>query len=278
MQIDIDQLRSWIGREQEASELVTPALIERFRATLDLDGSTGPGAIAPLLIHLCLAQPAVPSAGLGADGHPARGGFLPPVPLPRRMWAGGAFTFTGDIRIGETVMRRSRIEDVALRQGRSGTLCFVTVLHHIMSDGRDVLTERQDIVYREAQSEVKAVAPPPPALEGTHRRTVLPSTILLFRYSAMTFNSHRIHYDLDWAREAEGYPGLVVHGPMQATMLVHFAEALRGARPSRFSFRSLVPLFHTDEMALNAEPEGEALRLWTARPGGPVAMEARAEW
>lgn len=278
MQIDIAHLRGWIGREETRSEVLTEAIAERFNATLGLGGPTAPGSAAPLMIHLCLGQPAVPAEGLGPDGHPARGGFLPPVALPRRMWAGGALDFRGDIRVGETVTRRSVIADVALKAGRSGQLCFVTVLHHIGSGGRAVLTERQDIVYREAEGVAKPGAPPPPAPEGAHRRPVEPTPTLLFRYSALTFNGHRIHYDLDWAREAEGYPGLVVHGPMQATMLAQFAEAIRGARPARFSFRSLGTLFHCDGMALHAAEDGAGLRLWTARPGGPVAMEARADW
>lgn len=278
MPIDIDHLRQWIGREETAQEDLTPGLVARYNATLSLDGPQAAGAVAPLMIHLCLGAPAVTAPGLGPDGHPSRGGFLPPVDLPRRMWAGGALEFRGDIRIGDSVTRRSVIEDVVLKQGRTGSLCFITVTHHIASAGRDVLTERQDLVYREAEAAVKPVAPPPPAPEGRYRRAVDPTPVLLFRYSALTFNGHRIHYDLDWARQAEGYPGLVVHGPMQATLLVLFAAGLRGRTPARFAFRSLTPLFHCDPVTLHAADDGDGLRLWTARPGGPVAMEARAEW
>ncbi|MDR5652132.1 FAS1-like dehydratase domain-containing protein [Ruixingdingia sedimenti] len=280
MTLDIDHLRGWIGREDSAAETVTPELVHRFNATLDRQGDTAPGAVAPLLIHFCLGQPAAPTAGLGEDGHPARGGFLPPVPLPRRMWAGGGFTFHDDIRVGERVTRRSRILDVTVKEGRSGVLCFVTVEHRVDSDGRAVLTERQDIVYRAAETGgAKAPATPPAAAPaGAQSRRITASAPLLFRYSALTFNGHRIHYDTPYAREVEGYPGLIIHGPLQATLLAHLAADTRGARPARFSFRSLSPIFDTADFTINAEPDGDALKLWTARIGGPVAMEARAEW
>ncbi|MGI6246778.1 MAG: FAS1-like dehydratase domain-containing protein [Pseudochelatococcus sp.] len=278
MDVDIAHLREWIGREESASEEVTPALVRRFNATLDLAGASAPGASAPLLIHLCLGQPAVDGAELGPDGHPARGGFLPPVPMPRRMWAGGAFTFHDDIRIGETVTRASCIRDVVLKEGRTGPLCFVTVEHRVTAHGRHVISERQDIVYRDAESPKPAAAAPTAAPEGAHHRRIVPTPPLLFRYSALTFNGHRIHYDAPYARDVEGYPGLVVHGPMQATMLVHLAAGVRGGPPARFSFRSLSPLFDNADFTLNADEDGDGLKLWTARANGPVAMEARAEW
>lgn len=278
MELNLEQLRGWIGREETRSEIVTPALAERFNATFDRADSTSMGAIAPLLIHLCLAPPAAPTSALGPDGHPARGCFLPPVPLPRRMWAGGAFAFHDDIRIGETVTRRSRISDVVVKEGRTGVLCFVTVEHNFDSDGRAVITERHDIVYRGVDATGSSVKAQPPAPEGRHRKTVTPSSALLFRYSALTFNGHRIHYDAPYVKGVENYPGLIVHGPLQATMLVHLAEKVRGQRPTRFTFRSLSPLFDHADFTLNAEPDGDALKLWTSYVKGPVAMEARAEW
>ncbi|MFD2238039.1 FAS1-like dehydratase domain-containing protein [Aureimonas populi] len=276
-QIDIAHLRSWIGREEEATDVVGAELVRRFAATLDLEpASAGPGSPAPALIHLCLAPPVVPTCATGPDGHPARGGFLPPVPLPRRMWAGGAFTFHRDIRVGERVLRRSRIGEVAVKEGRTGLLCFVTVEHRISVEGELVVTERQDIVYRDAGGAPSAVPEPAPA--GEVRKHVAPTPLLLFRYSALTFNGHRIHYDHPYATGVEGYPGLVVHGPMQATMLLHHAAAIGGRTPSRFSFRSLSPLFDDADFTLNAVEDGEGIRLWTAREGGPVAMSAQAWW
>lgn len=279
MDLDIDHLRTWIGREEIKSETVSPALVERFNATFGRTGDTVAGAPAPVMIHLCLAPPAAPIDQLGPDGHPARGGFLPPVPLARRMWAGGSFAFMDDIRIGETVTRRSTIRDVTVKQGRTGTLCFVTVDHRIESDARLPLTERQDIVYRDLDAPgAPAKAAPPPAPEGTHRVTVDPTAPLLFRYSALTFNGHRIHYDAPYTREVEGYPGLIVHGPLQASQLVHLAERVGGRVPKTFDFRSLSTIFDTGPYTLNATEDGEALKLWTAQSGGPVAMEACATW
>jgi 3-methylfumaryl-CoA hydratase len=278
-ELDIDHLRQWIGREERKSELVTDALVDRFKATFDQNGDAKDGDPAPVMIHLCVAPPAAPTSGLGPDGHPARGGFLPPVPLPRRMWAGGAFTFHDEIRVGERVTRTSTIRDVTVKEGRTGTLCFVTVDHRIDSADRTVIEERQDIVYRgiDAPGSTPKKAPEP-AAQGTHRIVVDPSAALLFRYSALTFNGHRIHYDNPYVREEEGYPGLIVHGPMQATMLVQFAETLRGRRPAQFDFRSLSPLFDIADFTLNAEEDGDGLRLWTSYVDGPVAMEARASW
>jgi 3-methylfumaryl-CoA hydratase len=276
--LDIAHLRSWIGREDEASEVVTPDLVRKFRATFDLPGGdSAPGDPAPRLIHFCLAQPAVPQDELGSDGHPARGGFLPPVPLSRRMWAGSELSFRQDIRVGDMVRRVSRIADVVLKEGRTGPLCFVAVAHRIEANGALALEERQDIVYRGTETGGVA-SPPAPAETGTHRREIEMSAPLLFRYSALTFNGYRIHYDRRYAVEVEGYPGLVVHGPLQATLLLNFASAIRGAPPSRFAFRSLSPLFDDDPVRLHARENGEKLKLWTARENGPVAMTAEAAW
>ena len=277
-QIDIEHLRSWIGRQDSGTEEVSSSLVAKFLATFDMKGETAKGAAAPLAIHLCLAHPAVPTAELGPDGHPARGGFLPPVPLPRRMWAGGELVISDDIRIGEAVTRRSTIRDVTMKEGRSGTLCFVTVDHEITSNGRLVMSERQDIVYRDAG---RTPAPAPgveAAAPGMHRKTVAASAPFLFRYSALTFNGHRIHYDQPYVTGEEGYPGLIVHGPIQMTMLLQFAADLKGRRPAKFSFRSLSPLFDIADFTLNAAEEGEELKLWTSYPDGPYAMEARARW
>lgn len=275
--IDLDHLRQWIGREDVVSDLVPPSLADRFRATFNLEAAPARvGEAAPEMIHLCLALPAAPTAALGPDGHPARGGFLPPVPLPRRMWAGGAVSFHAPIRLGGTVTRRSVIRDVTVKEGRTGILCFVTVDHRIDCDGTLAVEERHDIVYRGTDS-----APgkrPPPAAPGTWREVVRPDAALLFRYSALTFNGHRIHYDAPYATGTEGYPGLIVHGPMQATMLVQLATRLRGAAPRRFEFRSLSPLFDIAEFTLNAAEEGSGLRLWTAYADGPLAMEGIATW
>jgi 3-methylfumaryl-CoA hydratase len=276
--LDIDHLRTWIGREETAEETVTAALVQRFRATFDEEpGTPVEGEAAPRFIHLCLAPPLALTRALGPDGHPARGGFLPPVPLPRRMWAGGALTFTDELRVGDTMRRTSRVENLTVKEGRTGTLCFVTVLHTITADARAILTERHDIVYRGLDARGGGAPTPPAAAQGRFQDAVDPSPALLFRYSALTFNGHRIHYDQPYVTRQEGYPGLVVHGPLQATLLYRFATRILGRPPARFAFRGLSPVFDTAPLLLHADEAGPgALKLWTAAPGGPEAMVAQA--
>jgi 3-methylfumaryl-CoA hydratase len=191
------------------------------------------------------------------------------------MWAGGELAFHDALRVGDTVERRSTIEDVAVKEGRTGTLCFVTV-KHLYATGRGLaVEERQDVVYRGAD------APSGGAGAGTvrtaeHSETIVPTPTLLFRYSAITFNGHRIHYDRDYCVREEGYPGLIVHGPLQATLLVGFAARLLGRRPARFSFRSVRPIFDGPPMTLNAAAGGDGLELWTADHEGRPAMLAEA--
>ena len=277
--IDIDHLRGWIGREERRSEMLTTGLIERFEATLGGNAHREEGA-APLAIHWCLAPPAIAAEGLGPDGHPARGGFLPPVPLPRRMWAGGAMTFHRPLAPGADVTRISRIADVQHKKGRSGDLVFVTVEHAIEAEGQRAVTERQDIVYRAMDRSAPAKPAPPAApREASHSVTVDATTTLLFRYSALTFNGHRIHYDLDYARNEEGYPGLVVHGPLQATLMLHLAARLGEGRPVRtFGYRGILPLFHGAPFTVNAGKRQDALHLWCADRDGGITMEAQAGW
>lgn len=274
--MDIANLRQWIGREEMATENVSIELVRRFEATFDRAVDPQPGDPAPLLIHFCVAPSAQPQQSLGRDGHPAKGGFLPPVPLPRRMWAGGGFTFHEDVRVGDTMTRRSIIRDVVAKKGRTGPLCFVAVEHQITARGRSLLTERQNIVFRGEAHEVALQPAAETAPQGEHKRRFTPTSTLLFRYSALTFNGHRIHYDAPYAREVEGYPGLVVHGPLLATVLCEFAVDLAGWRPRSFTFRSLATLFVDAEIQLHAAADPKGLRLWAARPQGPVAMEASA--
>lgn len=279
--LDMDHLRQWIGREQRNSETITPPLVERFEATLGASASRNDGA-APLAIHWCLAPPAVAPQELGSDGHPARGGFLPPVPLPRRMWAGGRLTFHHPLRVGAEVTRVSRIADIAHKTGRSGELVFVAVDHDIECEGRTAISERQDLVYRGVEdAPAKPAGPsqtnPAPEPAASHSESVEATTTLLFRYSAVTFNGHRIHYDEAYARNEEGYPGLVVHGPLQATLLMHMASRLNGARTlHEFSFRGVAPLFHGKAFSVNAGEGDAALDLWCADAAGKVTMRATA--
>lgn len=279
--IDIDEahLRGWIGREEVATDLVSADLVEKFNATFDVEAPfPEPGDVAPRFIHFCLTQAIQPMRALGRDGHPAKGGFMPPVPLPRRMRAGGSVAFYDDLRVGEVIERTARIADVAVKHGRSGALCFVTVENRLTVRGRPVLTETEDIVYRPDGGPSGPGRTPPVAPAGAWTRPQPVSPTLLFRYSAITFNGHRIHYDRRYAQEVEGYPGLVFHGPLQTTLLYRYAADLRGTPPARFSFRSLSPLFDVDAIALHAKETETGLKVWTAREGGPVATVGEAEW
>ncbi|PWL17620.1 protein dehydratase [Falsochrobactrum shanghaiense] len=280
--LDIDHLRSWLGREESIFDVITVDLVRKFNATLYRTAAApAEGEIAPPLIHFCLGQPAAPTSLLGADGHPQKGGFLPPIPLPRRMWAGGSFIFDGALRVGDRVRRVSRIADISVKEGRSGILCFVTVEHTLDVEGNIAVRERQDLVYREAVTggvAARPAAPAEPVASGEHQRTVLPEAPLLFRYSALTFNGHRIHYDRAYARDVEYYPGLVVHGPLQATWMLHFAQELKGKPPTRFSFRGQSPLFDGERIFIHASEKDGNMSLWTMRDGGPVAMSAEASW
>ncbi len=196
------------------------------------------------------------------------------------MWAGSDILFEGELRVGDTVRQLSRIADVVVKQGRSGTLCFVTVEHQVESGDAIAVRDRQTIVYRALDNGAPTTTRPTPAPLGAAVLSLVPTAPLLFRYSALTFNGHRIHYDHPYATGVEGYPGLVVHGPLQATLLLHLAIRERaGCLPRRFSFRSLSTLFGNDLMCLHAgKVAGDTMELWTTRPQGPVAMQAKAHW
>jgi 3-methylfumaryl-CoA hydratase len=281
--LDLDHLRQWIGRTTEASDTVTAQLVRGLRATLFLDiGAPKAGDAAPHTVHWCLAQPVAPMSELGPDGHPARGGFLPPVPLPRRMWAGGELEFLDTLRVGDEATRDSEIADVTMKTGSTGTLCFVAVKHTISTARGVAIRERQDIVYRDVPSSASPAAPPKPAPAppaAKHRESHMADPVLLFRYSALTFNGHRIHYDRDYVTKVEGYPGLIFHGPMQAALLVEYAARLHGgAVPKKFSYRGVQPLFDGSEFSVNANETDTGMELWTANSAGQPTMKANAEW
>ncbi len=277
---DLEHLRRWIGRSTQASDVVTAQLTRALRATLFLEiGEPKPGDAAPFTVHWCLAQPVFPMSELGPDGHPARGGFLPPVPLPRRMWAGGELEFFDTLRVGDEVVRTSRIADVTMKTGSTGPLCFVSVDHLVTTSRGTAIRERHDIVYRDVSPTPAAPAKPPAPPTAQHRETHMADTVLLFRYSALTFNGHRIHYDRDYVTRVEGYPGLIFHGPMQAALLVEFAARLHGgAAPKKFSYRGVQPLFEGSEFSVNANEVESGLELWTANSQGQPTMKGTATW
>ena len=278
--LDLDHLRQWIGRSTQACDIVTAQLVKGLRATLFQEiGEPKPGDAAPWTVHWCLAQPVFPMSQLSQDGHPTRGGFLPPVPLPRRMWAGGELEFFDSMRVGDEVTRTSRIADVTMKTGSTGVLCFVSVDHLVTTPRGTALRERQDIVYRDmstSSAPAKPAAPPPVA---KHRESHMADPVLLFRYSALTFNGHRIHYDRDYVTRVEGYPGLIFHGPLQAAFIVELAAKLHGgAPPKKFSYRGLQPLFEGSEFSVNANDAGTGMELWTANSAGQPTMKGTATW
>lgn len=275
--LDLDGLRGWIGRTHEAEDLVTPRLVDQFRATF-LPGVAPVGeGEAPLGLHWCLAPPAEPMTGLAPDGHAAKGGFLPPVPLPRRMWAGGAVDTLAPLRVGDTVMRRSVVDDVTAKRGRTGPLVFVTVRHEFSTPRGLAVRERHDIVYRDASAPVAAAPGPAEPRAADLAWAVEGSPVLLFRYSALTFNGHRIHYDLPYVTEVEGYAGLLVHGPIQATLCFNLAAVLLGRAPARYNFRNVAPLVAGPIFrAAGARRADGALALWTEGADGRARMEAEA--
>lgn len=277
--LDIDHLRQWIGRSEAATDIVTAQLVKGLRATLFQEvGDPRAGDAAPFTVHWCLAQPVFPMSMLGPEGHPTRGGFLPPVPLPRRMWAGGEIEFLQPLRVGDESTRTSRIADVQVKSGSTGTLCFVSVEHSISSPRGVAIRERQDIVYRELTSSAPATAKAPPP-KAQHRETHVSDPVLLFRYSALTFNGHRIHYDRDYVTEVEGYPGLIFHGPLQAALIIEMAAKLRsGNAPKTFTYRGLQPLFEGSEFSINANEIDAGMELWTANADGQPTMKGTAVW
>ncbi|WP_244437566.1 FAS1-like dehydratase domain-containing protein [Roseivivax isoporae] len=275
------KVTDWIGREETAQARVAPVQAEMLAATLSDAGAEVPadGALLPPLWHWIAFLPTVPMADLKSDGHPRLGGFLPPVDLPRRMWASGALSFHRPLHVGERLTRHSVIRDVVEKHGSTGAMVFVTVAHEIAGEDGLAIRETQDIVYLEMPDRFRAPKPVPVPAAPILERRVPVSEALLFRFSACTFNAHRIHIDLPYAREVEKYPNLVVHGPLQAMMLALQATAHRGRAPDRFRFRGVHPMFHDADLRLLAEDgEDGALRLCTARGEDHQGLQATAEW
>ncbi len=278
--MDIEGLRGWIGRTESRDDVVTAGPITALSATLDRHDPTPQiGDPLPLLWHWLYFLPVHRHSELGADGHASLGGFLPPVPLPRRMYAGGSVEVRRQLRVGDQISRVSRIDDVTYKEGRTGRLVFVKVRHEISTREGLALTEDHDLVYREHPKPGEA-APPLQAApqDASWTRECRADEVVLFRYSALTFNGHRIHYDRRFA-EAEGYSGLVVHGPLLATLLADLVrQNLPRALVSAFSFRARAPLFDTSSLLICGRPGEDArtVKLWATGPDGALAMDAMA--
>ncbi len=274
--------RAWIGREEVVTDVLSPFAARGMAALLDRDpAGLDEGDPLPEGWHWLYLNAATPRSALGTDGHARRGGFLPPVALPRRMWAGGRLRFLRPLLLGERVERRSRVLAVEEKEGRSGSLVRVTVQHSVAGEGSAAVEEEQDLIYREAPKS-DAPRPDPPRLpaELDWRESFLPDAVVLFRFSALTFNGHRIHYDQPYATGVEGYPGLVVHGPLLALLLLDAARRRAGRRAAAFEYRAVSPLFADAPITLAGRSggPGSETTLWVAGSEGTVAMQAAARW
>lgn len=270
--------KSWIGRSEEPpSDLVTRRLIEQFRATLGRNCFTEDAV--PPGFHWCLATPTVYTDALGEDGHPKNGSFLPPIPLTRRMWAGGEVEFLRPFKVNAEVTKRSIIKSIVPKEGKSGPLCFVTVEHLYLIASDVAVRDLQKIVYRDG--ELPSGSSLPTSDKGwssDYEETVQITSTMLFRYSALTFNAHRIHYDFPYTTKMEGYQGLVTHGPLQATLLLNFASRTSGLRPKYFIYKGVAPAIAPQTLKLKAEKSRKDAKLRICSESGVTTMEAKAFW
>ena len=266
-------LLSWVGSRAEARFRLDPWPTAALGAALDREGTPVEDDPLPPFWHHLYGQAPVRASETGTDGHPKRGGFLPPVPLPRRMWAGGRLRFDGPLLLGNEVTRSSEVKAVTSKVGRQGPLTFVLVEHTLRTDRGVAVVEEHDIVYRDAGSAAPPSSATPAPEPGQWQRTWQPDEVLLFRYSALTYNGHRIHYDRPYVTTVEGYPGLIVHGPLLATLML---ELVRDTRPDsvvrRFSFRAMAPVFVGDPILVHGEPSASEVRLGVVRADGSTAM------
>ncbi len=268
-------ISAWAGRQEQTVDVLDPVRSNALLAALGEDRTLVQGDALPLLHHWLYFWNVRPPAGLGDDGHPAKGGFLPPVPLPRRMWAGGRLKFLQPLRIGERATKTSTILKVEAKSGKSGNLVFVTVLHELAGDSGAAVQEEQDLVYREeaAPGSIPAQARDAAAPTAPWHRAIQADTVLLFRYSALTMNGHRIHYDRAYAMDREAYPALVVHGPLQATLLASLAVKNLDRPIAGFDFRGLSPAFDGAPLHVCGGVTDDGATLWTEQ-GGTRAMSA----
>ncbi|HEX6703810.1 MAG TPA: MaoC family dehydratase N-terminal domain-containing protein [Albitalea sp.] len=279
----LNDLNAWIGRSETLRDQIGAAPLKQLNATLDHPPRpVETGTALPPLWHWLYFLPLHQQSEIGPDGHAKRGGFLPPVPLPRRMWAGSQFEFRSPVRVGDAVERTSTISDVSVKEGRTGTLVFVKVRHEVRCNAaaEPAIVEFHDIVYREAKR-LGDVEPPPQAAPtgAAWQRAIVPDDVLLFRYSALTFNGHRIHYDRKYVTEVEGYPGLIVHGPLIATLLMDLVRRnAPDAEVATFRFKAVRPTFDLNPFRVNGQlqDDGKTIKLWAQDHEGWLTMDAVA--
>jgi 3-methylfumaryl-CoA hydratase len=278
---DLEKLKDWIGQKESGVDDVTVPLVERLAATLDLEQAPKEGEPLPLGWYSVLFPRVVRQSQVGPDGHPERGDFLPPVPLPRRMFAGRRVSFHADLRVGERARKEAEIINVTIKQGRSGKMVFVTARHSIYGPKVLAVVEEQDIVYRdEPDPNAPKPAPTPAARTAPWTRPFMPEPVVLFRYSALTFNGHRIHYDHPYVTQVEGYPALVMNGGL-TTLLASELARTRSRRPLRsMASRNVRPLFAGNEFVVCGEPsaDGATAKLWVADHEGALCFSADIEF
>ncbi len=272
-----ETFEDWIGRTETAEDILTPRMAAHLKASLGAQGvGVEPGDALPVGWQWMVCADGPAAGELARDGLPRGSNILPPIALPRRMWAGGSMRFHQPLRIGEKVRRTTEIEDITFKQGRSGAIAFVKIGFAYSGERGLAIEERQDIAFRAARKADEA--PPPPVAapaKALWRRTIEPDPVLLFRYSALTFNSHRIHYDQPYVTQIEGYPGLLVHGPLIATLLFDLMRRNTDQAPAQLSYRAMRPLFATDPFEVGGAPsaDGQSCTLWALDPEGAVAMQ-----
>ncbi|WP_282127404.1 FAS1-like dehydratase domain-containing protein [Roseobacter litoralis] len=268
---------NWIGRTEQCHGAFSSEAARKLSATV---GGTAAktGAPIPYLAHWCAFTPDTPMAGLAKDGHPSLGGFLPPIQLPRRMWAGGALEFYAPLHVGAEISRHSTIAAVAQKDGAAGPMVFVTVTHELREGNTLAIRETQDIVYLDIPAEFSPPRTKPTPTTPDLIEAVEVNEALLFRFSALTFNAHRIHYDLPYAQNVEKYPGLVVHGPLQAMLLMQAATSFAKRAPRKFSFRSVHPMFHFDDIHLFGTETADGMTLCIGLVDGHQGMQAEITW
>ena len=278
--INIDELKSWVGNDEIVFDEVSRNLEMRFRATLDIDpGDPQKGEIASSGIHWALAPAVVKSSLLGKDSHPQKGGFLPPVALPRRMWAGCQTKFLDTLKIGDQVKKRSSVVDVNLKNGKSGLLCFVKAKYEFFVDKKLVIEEFHDIVYRDLDNKQvsKLVKNDLPFSNPDYEEEIFAHPTMLFRYSAITFNGHRIHYDFPYSTREEGYQDLVFHGPLQATLMLRASEKFKNARAKSFSHKGVAPVYANENLHISIEQtQNGNVNCFTSTSAAGMTMNANA--
>ncbi len=271
----MSEFEQWLGRSTTTTAQLEVSQANRMAVTLDRDPTFQAGDRLPPLWHWLYFHDLARAADLGQDGHPKLGLFLPPVPLPRRMWAGGSFVFHAPLYLGETVTRTSVIRSITPKTGRSGALYFVTVEHTVATGAVLNLVEEQNIVYRELPTAAATIQAEAAPINAEYSQAYTVNSTTLFRYSALTFNGHRIHYDVDYCRQVEGYPNLVIHGPLIATLLLDlYSQQAQPLHWLRYQAKS--PLFLPHPFTVNGKQTSAGAQLWASNHAGQVAMAAEA--